>query len=315
MRTVAKLQEMIPEARIAVAHGQIGENELSEIWRQVVEHEVDILVCTTLIETGVDVPNVNTLIIEDADRLGLSQLYQLRGRVGRSNRRAFAYFTFRRGKVLTEVAAKRLDAIREFTQFGSGFHIAMRDLEIRGAGSVLSGRQHGHMEAVGYDMYLRLLNEAIAEQKGEILPPSPEDCLVDISIDAFIPDEYIENPAQRIDAYRKIASIVTDEDSSDVLDELIDRFGEPPKSVMGLINVALMRNAASASGIKEIKQAGENVLFFIRSLEPQQIQSLLEKYKNRVRFFDNAKPYFHVKLDKKQKASDLMNEVIKTIKL
>lgn len=315
MRTVAQLQEMIPEARIAVAHGQIGENELSEIWRQVVEHEVDILVCTTLIETGVDVPNVNTLIIEDADRLGLSQLYQLRGRVGRSNRRAFAYFTFRRGKVLTEVAAKRLDAIREFTQFGSGFHIAMRDLEIRGAGSVLSGRQHGHMEAVGYDMYLRLLNEAIAEQKGEVLPPSPEDCLVDISIDAYIPEGYIENPAQRIDAYRKIASIVTDEDSSDVLDELIDRFGEPPKSVMGLISVALMRNTASASGIKEIKQSGENVLFFIRALEPEQIQSLLGKYKNRVRFFDGSKPYFHVKLDKKQKASDLMNEVIQTIKL
>lgn len=312
-RTVSRLQELIPEARIAVAHGQIGENELSEIWRQVVEHEVDILVCTTLIETGVDVPNVNTLIIEDADRLGLSQLYQLRGRVGRSNRRAFAYFTFRRGKVLTEVAAKRLDAIREFTQFGSGFHIAMRDLEIRGAGSVLSGRQHGHMEAVGYDMYLRLLNEAIAEQKGEALPPSPEDCLVDISIDAYIPESYIENPAQRIDAYRKIASISNDEDSSDVLDELIDRYGEPPKSVMGLINVALTRNTASRCGIKEIKQVGDKVFFYIREIEPQQIQSLLKKYRNRVKFTDSSKPYFSIALIRSQKAVELMKEAINVL--
>lgn len=313
-RTASIIQQMVPDARIAIAHGQIPENELSEIWRQVVEHEVDILVCTTLIETGVDVPNANTLIIEDADRLGLSQLYQLRGRVGRSNRRAFAYFTFRRGKVLTEVASKRLDAIREFTQFGSGFHIAMRDLEIRGAGSILSGKQHGHMEAVGYDMYIRLLNEAIAEQKGEALPHSPEDCLVDISIDAFIPEHYIENLSQRIDAYRKIASITSEEDSSDVLDELIDRYGEPPKSVMGLVNVALTRNTASALNIKEITQRKDNVLFFISQPEVSQIQALLANYKNRVRFFDSEKPYFQVKLEKKQKASDLMSEVIKLLR-
>lgn len=162
----AKLHEWVPDARIAYAHGQMTEEAMSEIWRQLVEHEIDILVCTTIIETGVDVPNVNTLIIEDSDYFGLSQLYQLRGRVGRSNRRAFAYFTFRREKILTEVASKRLNAMREFTQFGSGFRIAMRDLEIRGAGSILGGRQHGHMESVGYDMYIRLLTEAIAEEKG-----------------------------------------------------------------------------------------------------------------------------------------------------
>ncbi|MBR1738787.1 MAG: transcription-repair coupling factor [Ruminococcus sp.] len=311
-RTVSRLQELIPEARIAVAHGQIGEQELSEIWRQVVEHEVDILVCTTLIETGVDVANVNTLIIEDADRLGLSQLYQLRGRVGRSNRRAFAYFTFRRGKVLAEAAAKRLEAIKEFTQFGSGFHIAMRDLEIRGAGSILSGRQHGHMEAVGYDMYLRLLNEAIAEQKGELPPPSPEDCLVDISIDAFIPESYIEDSAQRIDAYRHIASISNEADSSDVIDELIDRYGEPPKAVMGLISIALTRNRASAAGIKEIKQAGDKLQFFIRTVEPEQITALAGKYRSRIKFTDAAKPFFTVTLEKKQKPAELMSEVIDT---
>ena len=309
-RTVSQLQEMLPEARIGVAHGQISENKLSEIWRQLIDREIDILVCTTLIETGVDVPNVNTLIIEDADKLGLSQLYQLRGRVGRSNRRAFAYFTFRRGKVLTEIAAKRLDAIKEFTQFGSGFHIAMRDLEIRGAGSILSGQQHGHMEAVGYDMYLRLLNEALAEQKGEAPPPSPEDCLVDISIDAFIPENYIENLAQRIDCYRKIASIQNEEDSTDVLDELIDRYGEPPKSVMGLVNVALTRNSASRLRIKEITQRNDNVLFYVTP-EIEHIQALSAFYKNRIRFFDCEKPYFSVKLDKKQKPSDLMAQVIK----
>ena len=292
MMTANKLQEMLPDARIAFAHGQMPEEELSEIWRQLCDREIDILVCTTIIETGVDVPNVNTLIIEDADRLGLSQLYQLRGRVGRSNRRAFAYFTFRRGKVLTEVAAKRLDAIREFTQFGSGFRIALRDLEIRGAGSILSGKQHGHMEAVGYDMYLRLLNEAIAEQKGEALPPSPEDCLVDISIDAFIPDHYIENLSQRIDCYRKIASIGNEEDSRDVIDELIDRYGDPPKSVLGLVNVALTRNTASKLGIKEITQRGDKVLFFVKTAEVEQIQALYGAYKNRIRFFDGEKPYF-----------------------
>lgn len=312
-RTASRLQEMLPDARIGIAHGQMGENELSEIWRQLIDREIDLLVCTTLIETGVDVPNVNTLIIEDADRLGLSQLYQLRGRVGRSSRRAFAYFTFRRGKVLTEIASKRLNAIKEFTQFGSGFHIALRDLEIRGAGSILSGRQHGHMEAVGYDMYLRLLNEAIAEQKGEALPYSPEDCLVDISIDAYIPEEYIESLPQRIDAYRKIASIVTTEDSTDVIDELIDRFGEPPKSVMGLINVALTRNLASRLKITEISQRGDNVIFFIQRPEVAQIQVLSKKYGNRIRFVDSSKPYFSVKQDKKQKASDLMTEVVRTM--
>ena len=307
---VYKLQQMLPDARIASAHGQIPENELSEIWRQLIDHEIDILVCTTLIETGVDVSNVNTLIIEDADRLGLSQLYQLRGRVGRSSRRAFAYFTFRRGKVLTEIASKRLNAIREFTQFGSGFRIALRDLEIRGAGSILSGRQHGHMEAVGYEMYLRLLNEAIAEQKGEAMPKSSEDCLVDISIDAYIPESYIESMTQRIDCYRRIASIENEEDSHDVIDELIDRYGDPPKSVVGLVNVALMRNTASSLGITEITQRGENILFFIKSPTVEQIQALMGSYKNRLLFNDVKKPYFAVRLDKKQKTADLMKEVI-----
>ncbi|MBQ7186241.1 MAG: transcription-repair coupling factor [Ruminococcus sp.] len=307
---VMKLSRLLPDARIGTAHGQMSEQELSEVWRQLLDREIDILVCTTIIETGVDVPNVNTLIIEDADRLGLSQLHQIRGRVGRSSRRAFAYFTFRRGKVLTEVANRRLTAIKEFTQFGSGFHIAMRDLEIRGAGSVLSARQHGHMEAVGYDMYLRLLNEAIAEQQGLEVPHSPEDCLVDISINAFIPEDYIADLPQRIDAYRRIASIVTEEDSRDVIDELIDRYGDPPASVTGLVDVALVRNTASRLGIREISQRGDKVLFFISVPEVEQISALINKYGNRLRFAEGEKPYISVQLEKGQKPLELMKEVV-----
>lgn len=278
----AKLQELIPDARIAVAHGQIDEEALSDIWQQLITHEIDILICTTIIETGVDVPNVNTLIIEDADNMGLSQLYQLRGRVGRSNRRAFAYFTFRRDKCLSEVAAQRLDAIREFTQFGSGFKIAMRDLEIRGAGNILGGQQHGHMEAVGYDMYIRMLNEALAEETGQLPPPKPEDCLIDLQIEAHIPDNYIEDLTSRLEAYRRIAGIETKADSEDVIDEFIDRYGDPPKSIMGLITVSLVRSMASAAGVNEITQKGGKIVIMIRSMCIKQLQALAGVYDDRV---------------------------------
>ncbi len=305
-----RLQQQLPDARIGIAHGQMDEEKLSDIWRQLLENEIDILVCTTIIETGVDVPNVNTLIIEDSDRFGLSQLYQLRGRVGRSNRRAYAYFTFRRGRVLTEVAAKRLEAIRELTQFGSGFKIAMRDLEIRGVGSILSAKQHGHMEAVGYDMYLRLLTEAIAEQKGEAPPKAPEDCLVDVSVDAYIPEDYIEDLPLRIDAYRRIAQIVTVEDSQDVIDELIDRFGEPPKSVTGLVNVALLRNMASNNGIKEISQKGNLIYFYIREANVPAIMSVAQKYKGRVQVNGADNGFIAVKLQKGEAPMRVMRDVL-----
>ena len=308
-----RIQQQLPDARIGIAHGQMEEERLSDIWRQLLENEIDILVCTTIIETGVDVPNVNTLIIEDSDRFGLSQLYQLRGRVGRSNRRAYAYFTFRRGRVLTEVATKRLEAIRELTQFGSGFKIAMRDLEIRGVGSILSAKQHGHMEAVGYDMYLRLLTEAIAEQKGEAPPKAPEDCLVDISINAFIPEDYIEDMALRIDAYRKIAQIVSVEDSEDVIDELIDRFGDLPKSVNGLINVALLRNMASNNGIKEISQKGDFIYFYIREANIPGIMSVAQKYKGRVKVDGTNNGFVSVKLVKGEAPIQLMRGVLTTM--
>lgn len=307
----ARLSELLPDARIAVAHGQLTEERLSDIWTELVEHEIDILVCTTIIETGVDVPNVNTLIIEDADHLGLSQLYQLRGRVGRSNRRAFAYFTFRRGKVLTEIASKRLDAIREFTSFGSGFRVAMRDLEIRGAGSILGGRQHGHMEAVGYDMYLRLLNEAIAEETGQPVPPAPEDCLIDLQIEAHIPDNYIESLSGRLDAYRKIAAVSTKEDESELLDEFIDRYGDPPKSIEGLITVALTRNMAAAAGIKEITQRSGQLMMYVKTATLEQVQRLAEAFKGRVTA-DGAgeNPYIAIKLTSKDVPCEVMQKAV-----
>lgn len=309
----SKLQEWAPDARIAYAHGQMTEEAMSEIWRQLVEHEIDILVCTTIIETGVDVPNVNTLIIEDSDYFGLSQLYQLRGRVGRSNRRAFAYFTFRREKILSEVAAKRLNAMREFTQFGSGFRIAMRDLEIRGAGSILGGRQHGHMESVGYDMYIRLLTEAIAEEKGEPVRKAA-DCAVDIQIDAHIPENYIESLAQRLDMYKKIAAVENEEDKMEMIDELIDRYGDPPKSVEGLINASLLRNTAAGLGITEIQQRKENMFFYIEQPSPEQINAISSAYKGRVTFNCLSKPYISVKLDKGQKPEKLMESVLSIMK-
>ncbi|MBQ4465923.1 MAG: transcription-repair coupling factor, partial [Oscillospiraceae bacterium] len=307
------IQQLFPDARIAVAHGRLSEEEMSDIWQQVVDGETDILICTTIIETGVDVANVNTLIIEESDRLGLSQLYQLRGRVGRSNRRAYAYFMFKRDKVLTEVASKRLEAMREFTQFGSGFRIAMRDLEIRGAGSILGGRQHGHMETVGYDMYMSMLNEAIAEVKGEKLPQAAT-CTVDIQIEAYIPEEYIASSASRIEMYRKIATVRDEHDEDELIGELLDRYGEPPKAILGLIKVSLLRNSAAALGITEINQRKGQLLFYIQSPEPQQIAALSSKYGRRILFSCVEKPYIGVKLLNDQLPAALMQEVIFTMR-
>ncbi|MBQ1464580.1 MAG: transcription-repair coupling factor [Ruminococcus sp.] len=304
-----RLKKLVPEARIAYAHGQMSEDEMSSIWQQLVEHEIDILVCTTIIETGVDVPNVNTLIIEDSDRFGLSQLYQLRGRVGRSSRRGYAYFTYRRDKALTEVATKRLNAMREFTQFGSGFRIALRDLEIRGAGSILGGSQHGHMEAVGYDMYIKLLSEAIAEEKGE-QPEKIMDCMVDIQINAHIPESYISSMNQRIDLYRKIMLVTSDEEKTDLIDELIDRYGDPPKAVLGLIEVSLLRNKASHLGISEINQRNGVMYFYTEFLSAEQIAALQVPYKGRVTFNCVGKSYVSVKLPNKVRPFEMMKSVV-----
>ncbi len=293
----AAIRNMVPQARMAVAHGRMNEEELSEIWRQVLEHEVDVLVCTTIIETGVDIPNVNTLIIENADRYGLSQLHQLRGRVGRSSRRAYAYLTFTRGKELSDIATKRLETMRDFTEFGAGFKIALRDMEIRGAGNLLGAQQHGHMEAVGYDMYLKLLSEAVEEEKGDGGRPAVE-CLIDLPISAHLPDNYISDNAQRLEIYRRIADIRTVEDSMDVFDELIDRFGEPPAAVQGLVDVALLRNMAAALGIREVKQQEQSVLLYTDKLDMAVGARLTGALPGRVLISAGAKPYFAVKIDK-----------------
>ncbi|MBQ8647529.1 MAG: transcription-repair coupling factor [Oscillospiraceae bacterium] len=276
------VSRLVPNARVGVAHGKMTEEQLNTVWQQLLGGEIDVLVCTTLIETGIDVRNCNTLIIEDADRLGLAQLYQIRGRVGRSGRKAYAYFTFRRDKQLNDIAAKRLSAIREFTAFGSGFRIAMRDLQIRGAGNLLGHSQHGHMEAVGYDLYVKMLGQAIAMAKGEPVQRDKSECLIDIRTNAFIPERYISDSAGRIEAYKRIAAIQNPEDAADVLDELIDRYGDPPPSVSDLVNVSLARVTATAGGVIEVTQKKDTLHFALEKLELPTIRALLQAFDGRV---------------------------------
>ncbi len=296
MLKAAELKRLVPEAEIAVGHGKMQEKELAEVWRRMIENEVQILLCTTIIETGVDIPNANTLIIENADHMGLSQLHQLRGRVGRSSRRAYAYFTYLPQKVLTEISQKRLSAIKEFTQFGSGFKIAMRDLEIRGAGNILGGNQHGHMEDVGYDMYIKLLSQAIAEEKGEKVEEADNGCLVDVHIQAHIPENYISSLSQRIDIYRRIADIKNNEDAMDVQDELLDRFGDIPSSVQGLIKVAIIRSCANALGIYEIRQTGNEFLLFVEHIKNRNLIEFLHENKVYCTLQLTEKPHILVKM-------------------
>ncbi len=309
--TADKILKAIPEAKIGIGHGKMRENELSEVWRKMLAQEIDVLVCTTIIETGVDLPNANTLIIENADRMGLSQLHQLRGRVGRSARRAYAYFTFRKNKVLTEIQQKRLAAIREFTEFGSGFKIAMRDLELRGAGNIMGAQQHGHMEAVGYDMYLKLLEEAVNEEKGEVKATKDVDCLIDISMDAHIPESYVESLTLRLDVYRRIADIRTSDDCKDVKDELKDRFGEIPESVIGLIDIALIRNKANAAGVYEIRQNGNTLLLYVKEIKSPTVADLLIALNGKAMLNAGAKPYLSVKCHNEGSAVEDLKKIFK----
>ncbi len=248
-----RLAKDLPDARIAVAHGRMDRDELEDIWSDLVKGEIDILVSTTIIETGIDVPNANTLVIENADRYGLSQLHQIRGRVGRSSRRAYAFFTYPKQKQLTEIAEKRLSAIKEYAAFGAGFKIALRDLEIRGAGNLLGAQQHGHMEAVGYDLYVKLLNEAVLEEQGVVTPPKTE-CAADLREDAYLSKNYIPGAPQRMEMYKKIARIQLYEDFEDTLDELCDRFGEPPAAAVSLCKIALIRALGAKAGLKKIEE-------------------------------------------------------------
>ena len=283
------LKRRIPGLNVAVAHGKMGEEALGDVMTAMSDGEIQVLVCTTIIETGLDIPNANTLIIENADRFGLSQLHQLRGRVGRSTRHAYAYFTYKPDKALTEIADKRLSAIRDFAEFGSGFKIAMRDLEIRGAGNLLGAEQSGHMMSVGYDMYLKLLDEAVLEEKGEA-PRDPE-CTADLNITANVDKDYVSRGEERMDLYRRMAAIRTQEDADDLLDEIIDRYGDPPKGVLNLIEVALLRANARKVHIRDIRQKGSEVILTLNELNFQAFSDLCAQpaYKNRLQLVASAK--------------------------
>lgn len=306
----AELSALIPEARVAVAHGQMDEGQLEDIMFAFINGEYDVLVCTTIIESGLDMPNVNTIIVEDADKMGLAQLYQLRGRVGRSNRLAFAYVTYKKDKVLAEIAEKRLQAIKEFTEFGSGFKIAMRDLEIRGAGNLLGQEQHGHMETVGYDMFCRLLDEAVHEINGEPIINGTEDASIDINVSAYIDDEYINTESQKIEMYKRIASIQDEQDAVDVEDELIDRYGDIPKPVLNLINVANIKVLAKECGFATIQEKNNSILMIYREGEQLNLSilgKLMEKYKRKILFTASNTPYITFKTNEISREDLLSN--------
>ncbi|MBE6754090.1 MAG: transcription-repair coupling factor [Ruminococcaceae bacterium] len=313
-----RLQALVPEVRIGIAHGQMTEQQISKEWKRLLDHDIDLLLCTTIIESGVDIPNANTLIVENSDHFGLSQLHQLRGRVGRSSRRAYAYLTFSKGRALSDIATKRLSAIREFTQFGSGLKIASRDLQLRGAGNLLGGEQSGHLDLVGYDLYLKMLHEAVQEEQGEpVVGGIDVQCSVDLPIDAHIPESYIEATTLRLDVYRLIADIRSPDDASDVVDELIDRFGDPPAAVMGLINVALARNLAASFGITEIKKNDTKLLFYFgdeSALDYDLIGKLSHALPRRVALSPGGKPYMAVKLQPDLSLLENVTSILNSLK-
>lgn len=295
----AEIHEMVPEASIAVAHGQMDEKQLSEIMLDFINGKYDILVCTTIIESGLDMPNVNTIVVEDADRMGLSQLYQLRGRVGRSNRLAYAYITYKRDKAISEIAEKRLQAIKELTDLGSGFKIAMRDLEIRGAGNLLGAEQHGHMESVGYDMYCRLLDEAVRELRGQPSRDNENEVSIDVAVSAYIDDEYIGVESQKIDMYKKIAAILDENDALDVIDELTDRYGDPPEPVNNLVAIAVIKALAGDLGFDSVTEKEGSIIFQLGSgkhISIETISRLVEKYRGQILFNAGASPYLLYKI-------------------
>lgn len=289
-----RISKLVPEARVDFAHGQMSERELEQVMYGFINGEIDVLVSTTIIETGLDISNVNTMIIHDSDRYGLSQLYQLRGRIGRSNRTSYAFLMYRPNMVLRETAEKRLAAIREYTDLGSGFKIAMRDLELRGAGNLLGAQQHGHMNAVGYDLYCKMLSEAVKEAKG-IHTMEDFETSVDLNIDAFIPDTYISNEFQKLDIYKRIAGIENQNDYDDMLEELLDRFGEPPKAVLNLLAIAKMKAIAHQAYVTEIKQTGKEIritLYEKAKINPAGIPALMDKYRRRLQFKTDKEPKF-----------------------
>ena len=307
-----EIQKLFPDKVVRVGHGKMNESDLEDIMHSMVTGETDILVCTTIIETGLDIPNANTIIVENADRMGLAQLYQLRGRVGRSNKKAYAYLTYRKNKEMSETASKRLQAIKEFTEFGSGFKIALKDLEIRGAGDMLGAQQHGHMEAVGYDLYCRMLRDSVNEATGKAEEKEIETS-IDINIDAYIPEKYISDVGQRIEIYKKISLIESEEDEFEVEDELIDRFGDIPRSVQNVITVALLKARARSLGIKEISHKGEYLNVLFEEVDLPGLIGLVKGNPLKYRLIPGNVPRIHIKLDRQERVLKEANEFVKLL--
>lgn len=310
-----EISMLVPEAKVGFAHGKMSGRELEEIMESFINHEINVLVCTTILESGIDIPNANTIIVENADRLGLAQLYQIRGRVGRSDKQAYAYVTYKRDKLLSEVADKRLKAIKEFTEFGSGFKIAMRDLEIRGAGSMLGEMQHGHMEQVGYDTYCKLLDEVIKEMQG-IEVVEEQDVQIDLAVSSYIPDNFIENSSQKIEIYQNIALCRTEEELQNVIDEVIDRYGRLPKELENLIDIARIKQLARKANILKIAQRENGIVFYFvkEKIKPEMVNTLITKYPMLVKFSNAVEPYVTLRIKENEnvieKAKEFLNTVI-----
>ncbi|MBQ9828448.1 MAG: DEAD/DEAH box helicase, partial [Lachnospiraceae bacterium] len=291
----SRISSLVPDVTVEYAHGRMSETRLEDIMYSFINREIDVLVSTTIIETGLDIPNVNTMIINDADKMGLAQLYQLRGRIGRSSRTAYAFLMYRRDKLIREVAEKRLKAIREFTDLGSGFKLAMRDLEIRGAGDLLGARQSGHMEAVGYDLYCRMLKDAVLTLKGDEPEDEGPETEIDVPVDAFIPGTYIRNEAKKLDMYKRISLIRTKEDFDEIYDEMTDRFGDVPKETENLMNVALLKELARSIHITSVRQNDRELILTMdrdADIDVNGIPELVNMYKGRLSFRNTDNPYF-----------------------
>jgi len=305
----------VPEANVSFAHGRMTGREIEDIMEDFVEGKTNVLVCTTILESGIDIPNANTIIVENADRMGLAQLYQIRGRVGRSERQGYAYITYKKDKVLSEEADKRLKAIKEFTEFGSGFKIAMRDLEIRGAGSLVGEIQHGHLEEVGYDTYCRLLDEVVKEEQGIEVKPD-FDVQIDLNVTSFIPDTYIPDSNQKIEIYQDIALCNNEDDIKDVIDELIDRFGNIPDEVFKLLEISRIKQLAKVKGVCKISSKRDGILFTYENslFDKNNVQKFIKYYGNRIKFSPGAKPMITLKL-KANNEEYILNEVKNFLKM
>ena len=318
IRKADEISKLVPEAKVEFAHGKMTGGEIESIMQDFIDHKIDVLVCTTILESGIDIPNANTIIVENADRLGLAQLYQIRGRVGRSERQGYAYITYRREKLLSEIADKRLKAIKEFTEFGSGFKIAMRDLEIRGAGSLLGEIQSGHMEQVGYDTYCKLLDEVVKEMQGTEVKEEKE-IQIDINLSSYIPDTYIEDQAQKIEIYQDIALCRNDEDIEDVIDEIIDRYGSMPKEVENLIEIARIKILAREASVIKVTQKEKSIMVNLDKddikIDEEKIKVLLEKYGTKLRFSAGVEPYITLKINEKdeEKIISQIKELLQAI--